>query len=165
MKKLNLVKFGMVVLVLVALSQWAAPVMAQGPGMGGPRGHHMMGGGLGIMPPFVFKKLSLTDTQQAQIQGIMADYRTTVQPLFQQLKTIHEGMADKFYAPGNLTRDDFTSQTQQVSQLEEQIKLAGIDAALKARSVLSPTQLAQAAQIKTQMQTLHAEMESLVEGQ
>jgi Spy/CpxP family protein refolding chaperone len=157
-------KLGIAILMLVALSQWAAPATAQGPGMGGPRGHHMMGGGLGIMPPFVFKKLGLTDTQQAQIQGIMANYRTTVQPMFQQLETIREGMVAKYTAPGDLTRDDFTSQTQQVSQLEEQIKLAGIDAALKARAVLTSDQLAQAAQINEQMQAVHAQIQSIFKG-
>ena len=154
-------KLSMVVLMLVALLRWAAPVMAQGHF----RGHHMMGDGPGMMLPLVLKKLNLTDEQKTQVQGIMESYRETVQPLFQQLKTIHEGMADKFYASGDLTADDFTSQTQQTSLLQEQIKNAGLDVALKVRSALTPDQLAQAAQIRSQMQAMWAQMHSSSQGQ
>ena len=125
----------------------------------------MMGDGPGMMLPLVLKKLNLTDEQKTQVQGIMESYRETVQPLFQQLKTLHEGMADKFYTSGDLTADDFTSQTQQTSLLQEQIKNAGLNAALNVRAVLTPDQLAQAAQIKSQMQALWAQMHSSSPGQ
>jgi Spy/CpxP family protein refolding chaperone len=154
-------KLSIVVLMLVGSLQWAAPVMAQGHF----RGHHMMGDGPGMMLPLILKQLTLTDAQNTQIQGIMEDYRATVQPLFQQLKTLREGMADKFYASGDLTADDFTSQTQQTSLLQEQIKNAGLNAALNVRAVLTPDQLAQAAQIKSQMQALWAQMHSSSQGQ
>lgn len=154
-------KLSIVVLMLVGSLRWAAPVMAQGHF----RGHHMMGDGPGMMLPLVLKQLTLADAQNTQIQGIMEEDRATVQPLFQQLKTLHEGMADKFYASGDLTADDFTSQTQQTSLLQEQIKNAGLNAALNVRAVLTPDQLAQAAQIKSQMQALWAQMHSSAQGQ
>ncbi len=161
MKKLSMVKLGMVVLMLVALSQWAAPVMAQGHF----RGHHMMGDGPGMMLPLVLEKLNLTDEQKTQVQGIMEAHGQTIQALFQQLNTVHQGMADKFYASGDLTTADFTSQTQQESQLRDQITNEGLKAALEVRGVLNSDQLTQAAQIKDQMQTLRAQMHSFFQGQ
>ena len=65
----------------------------------------------------------------------------------------------------DLTADDFTSQTQQTSLLQEQIKNAGLNTALNVRAVLTPDQLAQAAQIKSQMQALWAQMHSSSQGQ
>ncbi|MBI3795499.1 MAG: Spy/CpxP family protein refolding chaperone [Deltaproteobacteria bacterium] len=159
MKKLTI---GM--LTLVALLRWSAPVMAHGPGMGGPPGHHMMGGSFGmLLPPFMLNKLNLTDDQKTQVQGIMEDYHKTAESLFQQLRTVQEGMADKFYSPGDLKTADLTSP--EASRLQEQIKNAELDAAVKVRALLTADQLAQAAQMRTQMQAMHAQMQSLFAGQ
>ena len=157
-------KFSLGILTFAALVYCSAPVMAHGPGMGGPSGHHMMWGGSGMfLPPFMLNKLNLTDAQKTQIQGIMEDYHKTVRPLFQQLKTAQAGVVDKFYKPGDLATSDLTSPD--ANGIQEQIKTAGLDAALKARAVLTPEQLAQAAQLRTQMQAVHAQMQSLFEGQ
>src|SRR5262245_24106282 len=81
-------KLSLALLMLVALLPWSAPVIAHGPEMGGPPGHHMMGGGFGmLLPPFILNKLNLSDDQKTQIQGIMDDYHKTAQSLFQQLRT------------------------------------------------------------------------------
>ena len=159
-------KLSTITLMLAVLLRWAVPAIAQGPGMGGPRGHHMMGGGFGmLLPPFMLRKLNLSDDQKTKVREIMEDYHATVQPLFQQLKTTREGTTDKFYAPGDLTLDDLTAQTQQASPLQEQIKNAGLNAALKVRALLTPDQLAQIAQIMTQMRAMRAQMHSFFEGQ
>ena len=154
-------KLSMVVLMLVALSRWAAPVMAQGHF----RGHHMMGDGPGMMLPLVLEKLNLTDEQKTQVQGIREAHGQTMQTLFQQLNTVRQGLADKFHASGDLTTADFTSQTQQMSQLRDQIMNEGLKADLEIRGVLTPDQLTQAAQIKDQLQTMQAQMHSFFKGQ
>jgi Spy/CpxP family protein refolding chaperone len=157
-------KFSLGILTCVVLLYCSAPVLAHGPGMGGSPGHHMMWGGSGMfLPPFMLSKLNLTDAQKTQIRGIMEDYHKTVQPLFQQLRTAQAGIADKFYKPGDLTTSDLTSPD--ANGIQEQIKTAGLDAALKVRAALTPEQLAQAAQLRTQLQAMHAQMESLFEGQ
>ncbi len=125
----------------------------------------MMGDGPGMMLPLVLKKLSLTDEQKTQVQGIMEAHSQTIQTLFQQLNTVRQGLANKFYASGELTTADFTSQTQQASQLREQIMNEKLKAALEIRGVLTPDQLTQAAQIKDQMQTMQAQMHSFFQGQ
>jgi len=154
-------KLSMVVLMLVALLRWVAPVMAQG----GSRGHHMMGDGPGMMLPLVLEKLNLTDEQKTQVQGIMEAHSQTIQALFQQLNTVRQGLAVKFYASGDLTTADFTSQTQQMSQLREQIMNEGLKADLEVRTVLTPDQITQAAQINDQLQTMQAQMHSFFKGQ
>jgi Spy/CpxP family protein refolding chaperone len=162
MKKLSLA-----ILMLVALSQWAALAMAQGPGMGGPRGHHhMMGGGFGmLLPPFILGKLNLTDDQKAKVQEIMDAHRQTLQTLSPQLQTLHEQMADKFSTSGSLTDTDFTSPTQDMNRLREQLAAEDLKVSLAIRALLTPDQLAQVAQIRAQMQALHAQMQSVFEGQ
>src|SRR6266446_1254713 len=78
-------KLSTITLMLAVLLRWAVPAIAQGPGMGGPRSHHMMGDGFGLLlPPFLLRKLNLSDDQKTKVQGIMEEYHATVPPLFQQ---------------------------------------------------------------------------------
>ena len=123
----------------------------------------MMGDGPGMMLPLMLKKLELTADQDAQVQNIMAAHRDTFKNLFTQLEAAHEEMASKFFAPGPLSAADLTSQTQGVSQLREQLMNEGLKVALEIRGVLTPDQLAKAAQLKDQMQALHAQMRSFFE--
>jgi Spy/CpxP family protein refolding chaperone len=160
MKKVSAVFLG-----LVALSLWTAPVFAQHhlrmgpPGPGGM----MMGDGPGMMLPLMLKKLELTAEQDTQVQNIMAAHRDAFKTLFTKLEAAHEEMANKFFAPGELNTADLTSQTQGMSQLREQLMNEGLKVALEIRGVLTPEQIAKAAQLKDQMQALHAEMRSLFE--
>ncbi len=158
-------KKSVVFLGLVVLSLWMAPVSAQPHRMMGPPGPGgmMMGDGPGMMFPLMLKKLELTTDQDAQVQNIMAAHRDTFKTLFTQLEAAHEEMASKFFAPGPLSAADLTSQTQGVSQLREQLMNEGLKVALEIRGVLTPDQLAKAAQLKDQMQALHAQMRSFFE--
>ena len=158
-------KRSVVFLSLFVLSLWTAPVFAQGHMMMGPRGPAgmMMGDGPGMMLPLMLKKLGLTADQDAQVQNIMAAHRDTFKNLFTQLEAAHEEMANKFFAPGALSTADLTSQTQGVSQLREKLMSEGLKVALEIRGVLTPAQLAKAAQLKDQVQALHAQMRSFFE--
>src|SRR5262245_46677436 len=160
-------KLSVAILMLVALSQWAAPVMAHGPGMGGPRGYHMMGDGFGmLLPPFMISKLNLTDDQKAKVQEIMDAHHQTLQTLSPQLQTLHEQMADKFSTSSeSLTDTDFTSQIQDMNRLREQLGAEDLKVSLALRALLTPAQLAQVAQIRAQMKALHAQMQSVLQGQ
>lgn len=149
--------------LLFMLSLWATPASAQG-GPPGPGGL-MMGGGPGLLPPFVLKKLDLTDEQQAQVKGIIETHRETFRTLFGQLETAREELADKFYASGELSATDLTTQTQQINQVQEQITNEKLKVDLEVRAVLTPEQLTKAAQIKDQLETMHAEMKSLFKEQ
>jgi Spy/CpxP family protein refolding chaperone len=147
------------ILILVTLLPWSAPVLAQGR-FGG---HFMMGDGPGMMSPLVLKKLNLTDDQKTQARIIMEAHRQTLQTLFQQSETAREAMADQFYAAGDLTTADFTSQTQQINQWQAQIMAEGLKTSLAIRAILTPEQLTQAAQIKDQIRAMHAQMHRLFE--
>ena len=160
MKKVSVVFLG-----LVALSLWTAPVFAQhhmGMGPPGPGGM-MMGDGPGMMFPLMLKKLDLTADQDTQVQNIMAAHREIFKALFTKLEAAHNEMANKFFTPGALGAADLTSQTQVVSQIREQLMNEGLKVALEVREVLTPEQLAKAAQLKAQMQALHAQMRNFFE--
>ena len=120
-----------------------------------------MGDGPGMMLPMLLRGLDLTDAQRGQIKTIMSDNRGKLHPLFQQLRTAHEEVANKLLTPGNVSRDDLAPQLQQMERLRGQLMEEGLTVMLEVRKVLTPEQLAKAAQLKERMHALHQEMRDL----
>ena len=147
---------------IVALSLWAATAYGQ------PRhGMEMMGSGRlmgdapGMMLPLVLKGLDLTAEQEKQVHDIMKQHRATFRTLFSELQVAHKDVADKLFAPGGIQADDLATQMQRVSQLREQLMQEGLKVALAVRGVLTPEQLAKAAELKDRLRALHTEMREL----
>jgi len=63
--------------------------------------------------------------------------------------------------PGDVQADALAAQMQQMAQLRQQLMQAGLKVALEMRGVLTPQQLAKAAEIKDRMRVLHTEMREL----
>ena len=157
-------KSSIVLVGLIALSLWAATVYGQhrfGRGPMGPGG--MMGDGPGMMFPMLFKKMDPTPEQEAQVRKIMDDHRGAFRTLFEQLQAAHEGMADKLFTLGEVKDEDLAPQVQRISDLRKQLMQEGLKVTLEMRGVLTPEQLAKAAELKKRMQALHAEMRGLFE--
>jgi len=139
--------------VLIAAGLLTASVYAQGrPGFH-PRG--------GMSSPLMLRGLNLTDDQKAQVKQIMANHRSTLHNLFSQLRAAQNDMSDKLLSPTSLQASDLTSDTQQISLLRNQIADESLKMTLEIRGVLTPDQLARAAQIRQQMQSMHSQMRNL----
>jgi protein CpxP len=142
------------------------PAAAQGMPMGG--GWRGPGGGpdggevfpLGI----IMRGVGLTDAQRNQIQQILASHRPRFQALRGQIRTLTSQLTDKLYAAGSVSPDDLSAIRQQISQVRDQLGQEGLQTALEIRNVLTPDQLAKAAQIRQRMQELRAEMQGLMGG-
>jgi Spy/CpxP family protein refolding chaperone len=152
---------------LLAISLSAMPAAAQGMPMRG--GWHGPGGGPdagGEVFPLrmILRSVGLTDAQRDQVRQILASHRPRFQALRGQIRTLTTQLTDKLYAPGAVSADDASAIRQQVSQLRDQLGQEGLQTALEIRNVLTPDQLARAAQIRQRMQELRAEMQSLMGG-
>jgi Spy/CpxP family protein refolding chaperone len=147
---------------IVVLSLWAPTVYGQPRhGMGGMGPGRMMEDGPGMLLPLVLKGIELTDAQEKRVQEIMAAHRATFRTLFSELQAAHKDLADKLFAPGNVRLEDFTTQTQRLAQLRDQLMQEGLKVAIEVRELLTPAQLAKAAEIKDRMRALHTEMRGL----
>ena len=150
---------------IVALSLWAATASGHPRGGMGPMGSgDMMGDVPGMMLPLVLKGVDLTDDQEKQVREIMQAHRATFRTLFSELQAAQKDMADKLLAPGEVRAEDLTTQVQQVAQLRERLMQEGLTVALEVRGVLTPAQLAKAAELKDRMRALHTEMRGLFKG-
>lgn len=150
------------VISALILGGWSAPLYGQ------PRGPMRGGGGMdgfGMMLPAVLRSVNLTPEQDAQVRQILASHRPAFTTLWQQLRGIQEAMADKLFAAGTVLPGDFTPMLQQSAQLREQLLQEALKVALDVRAVLTPEQLAKAAQVKDRLRALRAEERTLLEGQ
>lgn len=140
----------------------ALPSYAQfRPGFRSPRAG-MMGEGAGMTLPLLLRGANLTADQKVQVRQIIANHRTAFRNLFSQLRTVQDQISSKLFSTGAVSEADLTPQLQQVSTLRSQLAEEGLRVALEIRSILTPEQLASAAQLKSQMQSLRNQMKNLL---
>jgi Spy/CpxP family protein refolding chaperone len=143
------------------LVTWLVPVgvEAQGP----PRGRGLQGGwGAGLMLGVPIYSLNLTPDQQTQVKSILSTYRDSARPIIQQLRQTQSGLSDKLLAAGQVQSADLQAQLQQISQFRSQLLQLSAQAALDVRNLLTPDQLAAAAQTKGKLQDLRSQMRQLM---
>ena len=150
---------------IVALSLWSATVYGQSRhemGMMGPG--RMLGDAPGMMLPLVLKGVELTEEQEQRVREIMAAHRATFRTLFSELQGAHKDLADRLFAPGEVQTADLTAPMQRVGELRERLMQEGLKVALEVRALLTPDQLAKAAEIKDRVRALRTEMRGLFKG-
>ncbi|HZP44777.1 MAG TPA: periplasmic heavy metal sensor [Candidatus Binataceae bacterium] len=142
---------------LMAILALPLPALAFGPHGMGP------GGGDGMMPMMMLlHHVNLTADQQSQIQQIMQANWQQSKPLVQQLRSIHEQMANELLSSGTVTAANFTTLQNQEEQVRQQLDANMLNTALKVRGVLTSDQLAQAATLHSKLVSLHQQMEALL---
>lgn len=119
-------------------------------GLGGP-GHGRLGLGL-------LRAVGLTDAQRAQIRQILANHRPQLQSLRQQLRAAERQLHDRLFSATPPTTADLSP----IVRLREQLAAEHLQIALEIRNVLTPDQLARAAQIRQQLQQLREQARSLL---
>jgi Spy/CpxP family protein refolding chaperone len=135
----------------------AVPAAAHGMGGGPPMG------GDGPMPiMMLLHNANLTSEQQDQIHTIMHSNHQQMESLFQQLHSIDQQVSAKLLGSTAVTASDFTALEQQKAQIQQQIDQNMINTALQIRGVLTATQLSTAASTNAQLESLHQQIEQLL---
>jgi Spy/CpxP family protein refolding chaperone len=135
---------------------------SNGGGEMGPGGHWGRGQGGGLGLELYLRTLNLTDPQRAQIKTILSQQREASMALFKQLHSEKDALSSKFFAPGALQTADLEPDLQKLAATQQQLLEQRIQTAVAIRNVLNPGQLAQAAQLKAQIQALHEQMHTLL---
>ncbi len=122
----------------------------------------MMGDGAGMTLPLLLRAAKLTPDQKAQVKQIMANHRPTFQNLFSQLRAAQDQVSSTLFSTAPVSESDMAPKVQQVTALRSQLAEEGLRVALEIRNILTPDQLNNAAQFKTQMQSLRSQMKNLM---
>jgi len=121
----------------------------------------MMGDGPAAVMPLLVAA-TLTDEQRAQVHEIMTSRRTTLDGLFDKLRTLNDQLAAKLLAPGALGDQDLASLVEQIAAARTELVEDGVKVALAVRNVLTPEQLAKAADTHKRLEALEAERRELL---
>lgn len=157
MKPRDLIGTGLIALSLLgAMTAYGQPSPRQGEGRGvvGVRGAGF--------PTYVLKGVDLTTEQQTQIQAIGEAHQQTGVKLQNELRSANDAVVKKFLTPVDLTAESFAGDAQRIAELEAQLLKERLTIGIKVRKVLTPDQLAKAAEIVAKQQERRAQQGNLL---
>lgn len=114
--------------------------------------------------PFPLRGLGLTEDQQAQVRQIMANHRPEFHRLAGEIRSAREALSAKLYASNPVGPTDLVPLAEQIARLQGQLTQQRLQVALEIRGVLTPEQLAKAAQTRQRLIELRKEMRGLRGG-
>jgi Spy/CpxP family protein refolding chaperone len=120
-------------------------------------GHHGGGEGFGFL-----RGVSLTDEQKSKVHTVMQASWTQTRPLMKELRETRSQIADQFASTGALNAAQVTALQEKSEELRKQLDAQWLATATQIRNLLTPAQLAQAAQLHQQMVSLHNQERALL---
>jgi Spy/CpxP family protein refolding chaperone len=111
----------------------------------------------------MIRSANLTPEQQAKVRAILSAHRGTARPLIEQLRAAQQELGSKLLAPGAVQTGDIQPLLLRISQLRDNLALDSAQAVLEVRAVLTPEQLARAAQTRERLKQLREEMRQLTQ--
>jgi len=108
------------------------------------------------------KAAHLSADQQKQVNRILQTNGSQTVPLFHQLQSVHEQIANKLLGPGTVSAGDLGPLEDKAAQLDAQIQHQALAASVKIRSILTPNQVTRMAQFHRKMSALQEQMKSLM---
>src|SRR5712692_10542713 len=147
----------------VALAAMAVTMLWSATAFGQEAGSGRHGHGMGGWGGHILQGVGLTDAQKAQIRQIRANHRPQFRALSVQRRTAQGRLGDQLYGTDAVTTASLAPLTQQIDQLRNQLAQERLQFALEVRNVLTPDQLAKAAQIRQQLNQLRQQMRTLLQ--
>jgi Spy/CpxP family protein refolding chaperone len=131
----------------------AGAAHAQAPGWGHGHGDRMFG---------LLQGVTLSDSQREQIHSyVKAGFQAT-KSTRETLRGLQRQVDALMLSSGSVSSASVTPLIQQEEQLKAQLDQERLSVALQVRSVLSASQIAQAAAAHSQLETLHQQEEAIV---
>ena len=133
-----------------------APAGAAAQGWGRGRG------GEGLMLPALLRSANLTPDQETRMHDILKARRTAARPIVQSLRQAQQDLADRLLANGTVAMADVQPQLDRINQLRGQLLQNSAQATLDIRAILTPDQVAKAADTKDKLRQLRQQTRQLL---
>ena len=122
-------------------------------------------GGLPLPLMLVLRQVNLTPAQQSKLHQIMETSSSQALPLMKQLHAIHEQIADKLLSTDALSATDITPLQQQETAIHQSLDQKMLATALQIRGLLTPEQLAKAADLHKRLKAAMAQIDAIMGGE
>ena len=146
---------------LLVAACWVVPGVAQARGGMHGDGLTMHGDGLTLSRQLLHA-LNLTEDQRAHVQEAFHTYRTTAQPLWQDMRTTQQHLQDILLNPNGLDTAALQTAQQQLTAQQADLLQARLTLAQTVHGVLTPAQLTQAMHIVQQLRENRTERHQLL---
>jgi Spy/CpxP family protein refolding chaperone len=103
----------------------------------------------------ILRGVKLTEAQRTQVHSLMQTAHTQMKPVEQQLRSIHEQIKTALFSTASVDANALKALQEQATTLHAQVDAARLNTAIQVRAVLTPEQLAKAAQMHEQLEALH----------
>src|SRR5262245_41740907 len=146
------------IVVMMAMSLWAASAFAQGAWRGGmgPDGFDTL--------PLLIHSAGLNEAQQAQVRQIIGNHRTQLRALRAQLRAAETQLGDKLVAATPVTGADLGPLTQQVNQARSNLANEWMKVVMEIRGIRNTEQRPNAAHNRQRLNQLREEMQTVLGG-
>jgi Spy/CpxP family protein refolding chaperone len=115
----------------------------------------------GLMSPRLLNSLNLTPDQVTKIEAAKNAFRQAQRAYVDEVRVVRKEVGDKLFGPNRVGEADVAAQITKIADLREKILREGFRIALDVRGVLTADQLAKAAQIRNQLQSIQEEVRGL----
>ena len=146
--------------LLLAASSAPLPAGAEGNAPGKPTPSRW---GDGLVLGIPLGALNLTRDQDKRVSETLSAYRASSATLIRQLRQAQSVLADKLLAPGQLEAAGLEGELRQITRLRTELLELSARTMVDIRNVLTPSQIASAAQVRARITALRAEMRQLLE--
>ena len=153
-KAFRMVEIGRILMVcgaFLAATVGSANAQGWGHGGGGPDG--------GVRLGVPLRALNLTADQQTQATSILTSAHSAARPIAQQLRQARSALADAMLASPTA---DVSAQLTAINGLQGQLLQNRVQTTAQLLGILTPDQLAHAAQVRAQLSQLRGQMRQLV---
>jgi Spy/CpxP family protein refolding chaperone len=112
-------------------------------------------------PMRILQGVKLTPEQETQVHKILEANRASLHDLFDQLRASQDALATALLRPGNVTPADLKPLLDKTLQVRRQLAEKGLEAMLAVRGVLTPDQIAKAAERRARIKDLEDQIRVL----
>jgi len=145
---------------LLAASSAPLRAGAEGPAPGKPIPSRW---GDGLVLGIPLGAVNLTREQDKRVSETLSAYQASSATLVRQLRQAQSALADRLLAPGQLEPAGLQAELQQITRLRTELLELSARTMVDIRNVLTPPQIAAAAQVRTRVTMLRAEMRQVLE--
>ncbi|HZR81062.1 MAG TPA: periplasmic heavy metal sensor [Candidatus Binatia bacterium] len=128
----------------------------------GPGGPPPLGDGPGLMLPLLLFAGDLTDDQRSKVHDIMRTNHEAIGGLFAQLRAANDELAGKLLASGDVSKATLQPTLDKISGIRQQLLDNGVQVALQIRAIMTPDQVAKAADVRQKLDQLEEQKRQLL---
>jgi Spy/CpxP family protein refolding chaperone len=121
----------------------------------------LLGDGPPAVLPLLLGGVDLTEEQRERVHAILREHHRGIAELFEEISTLNQQLADALTAPAP-DEAALDALVEKIAAAREELIREGLKATLEVRKILTPAQIARAAELQARLEALDEERRKLL---